>query len=196
MKSRQGQDDWVLEICGDNGFYVDIGADDGIQYSNTFELEQKSWEGICVEPRRVPFEKLVKARSCICENVCISNICGKVDFVEINDPDKMCLSGMKSHLPGGSKRRKLFDHTVYKIDAITLVELLNKHSIKQVDYISIDVEGAEWMILKEFPFRKFGIKAITIENNGKIDQFRRLLVPQGYVLEKVVAGDGFWKIGE
>lgn len=49
--SQVGQDRWVINYFGENykGFFIDIGAYDGISISNTYALEKLGWKGICVD---------------------------------------------------------------------------------------------------------------------------------------------------
>jgi len=56
--SQAGQDKWVLEKVGPKGFFVDVGAYDGIESSNTYALELAGWDGICIEPNDEAFTKL------------------------------------------------------------------------------------------------------------------------------------------
>ena len=68
--SQYGQDVYLINsIFPDriNGYFVDVGAYDGITLSNTFILEKHlGWSGICIEPNPEAFEKLRANRSCIC----------------------------------------------------------------------------------------------------------------------------------
>jgi hypothetical protein len=48
----------------DKGFYVEIGANDGVTFSNTKTLEDLGWDGICVECNPQAFEKLDENRTC------------------------------------------------------------------------------------------------------------------------------------
>jgi hypothetical protein len=71
FKSQIGQDHYYYEHFykpGMKGTFLDIGASDGISMSNTHMFEKElGWDGICIEPSRLAFEKLVKNRSCICD---------------------------------------------------------------------------------------------------------------------------------
>lgn len=71
--SQAGQDKWVLEKVGNKGFFVDVGAYDGIESSNTYALELAGWNGICFEPNKDAFEKLNKNRRCITSDLFISH---------------------------------------------------------------------------------------------------------------------------
>ncbi len=83
--SQHGQDKYLVEEVfnyKENGFFLEIGAHDGISFSNTYCLEKDfHWRGICVEPIPELFEKLKNNRQCICENVCIDVVRGKKNFL-------------------------------------------------------------------------------------------------------------------
>ena len=82
--SQAGQDKWVVEKTNskNNGYFLDIGAYDGINYSNTLYFEKYlGWNGICIEPDLKTYGYLIKNRSCICENIAVNNFKGKVPFI-------------------------------------------------------------------------------------------------------------------
>jgi len=78
--SQLGQDVEVVQFYNDkeNGFFIEIGASDGIELSNTYLLETKyNWKGICCEPIPSRFEKLVVNRpNSICMNEAVYNQSG------------------------------------------------------------------------------------------------------------------------
>jgi len=63
--SQLGQDLQVLSFYNNkkSGFYIEIGASDGIYLSNTYLLEQNNWNGICVEPIPKNFNLLKKKQT-------------------------------------------------------------------------------------------------------------------------------------
>lgn len=71
--SQAGQDEYVLNRFGNKGVFVDVGAHDGIESSNTYALEKAGWEGICIEPNRESFAKLNENRRSINLNVGVSD---------------------------------------------------------------------------------------------------------------------------
>ena len=81
--SQIGQDKWVLEKkrFKKRGYFIDIGAADGLYLSNTYILEKKfGWKGICVEPAN-KIKALRKNRRCIIETSCLSDKTGQeVEF--------------------------------------------------------------------------------------------------------------------
>lgn len=56
-----------------NGFFVDVGALDGIHLSNTYKFEQDGWNGICIEPHKQYFGLICKNRKSINYNVACGN---------------------------------------------------------------------------------------------------------------------------
>ena len=82
--SQAGQDRWIDENTRGktDGYFVDIGAFDGIEYSNTYFLEQhRNWCGICIEADITNFDKLKNNRRCTCENIAVYSCTSMVNFV-------------------------------------------------------------------------------------------------------------------
>ena len=210
--SKEGQDRWVMEMLKTkkNGYFVDVGASNGISNNNTYVFEKElGWEGICVEPSPVlrSFQTLVQTRSCICENVCIFDRDGEVDFIARGR--KIEVSGINyenanknilAHVKGG--------HPTIKVPCITLMQLLEKNNAPHIiDYLSLDTEGSEWDILKDFDFSEYTFLTITVENNyhgnddekkekGARDNVRKLLKDNGYIWQKELWFGEDWFIHE
>jgi len=179
--SQIGQDAWVESVLGPkkNGYFVELGACDGIYYSNTLYFEKRyNWAGLCIEPNDVYFEKLVQTRNCSVSNELVSSEEGHVvDFL-------MCesTSGISDTAGPFTKSDK-----VVKKRTTTLGALLDKYKAPSViDYLSLDVEGHEYEILSTFPYEKYKFRTLTVEHNaphvGPVEQnrIRALLESKGY----------------
>lgn len=143
--SQSGQDKWVIETLNKkDGFFVDVGAYDGIQTSNTFALELMGWNGICIEANPDVFMQLEKNRKCTVIDQAVTNCAGLVLF-----------SGDRINLNSGAK---VWGNTLDKM-------LKTWEAPKVIDYLSIDIEGHEYTSLKDFPFDQYKFKLITIEHN-------------------------------
>lgn len=201
--SRERQDRWVAETLKfkKDGYFVDIGAANGITNSNSYALEKYlNWNGICVEPNHQAraFPSLKQNRQCICTDECIFSENGEIDFVARGR--KFERSG--AYFNGATQEiRTLVNsgkHGTTKCKTITLLELLSQYNAPTViDYLSIDTEGAEWEILKNFDFSRYTFLTITVENNcadpnsdvyknerQKRDDIRALLAKHNYKLVK------------
>jgi hypothetical protein len=92
-----------------------------------------------------------------------------------------------------ANRKKEPDAPVDERYTAPLIEVLQKFNVPStIDYLSLDVEGAEYLIMKDFPFDKYFIKVMTVERPGK--DLRKLLESQGYVFLKDLAwwGETLW----
>ena len=164
--SQLHQDMQALEYleCKKDGFYVDIGANDGKQISNTFVMDTVfNWRGLCIEP----FPANMEQRSCPVLRTVVSNVTGdKVQFEhEGGEDSRDVLGGMKDTIDPDDRHDA--ESTVYNFTTVTMTTLLDKHHAPAVlDFVSIDVEGAEFLVLQGFDFKKYCIQFMTIEHNG------------------------------
>ena len=96
--SQHRQDEVLEKVVFKNketGIFLDIGANDGITYSNTFFFEKyREWNGLCVEPLLSAFDKLKMNRKCLVENCAVGNT-NRIDILmEISGYSEM-LFGLK-----------------------------------------------------------------------------------------------------
>lgn len=187
--SQYGQDKMALEILEykKSGFYVDIGANDGISFSNTKSMEDLGWGGICVEPDYDVFRKLNNNRKSININAAVSDRTGTAKFTKIVGGTQM-LSGLSEqysteHLDRIRKETAENGDKVEEIDinVITFDELMkNSPNIQVIDFLSIDTEGSELLILKSIDFRKWDISVLSVEDNYCDNEVRNYMKMQGY----------------
>jgi len=197
--STHGQDRWIIERVFPekrHGWFVDSGAGpDGIKGSNTYALEsQFGWTGLLVEAIEQQSALIRKNRSATVEQCCLNDTRGEVEFVIHEWPG---LSSMPQHLSEPDLVDARFDREQFRkvrIPAAPLWELLRHHNAPHViEYLSLDIEGAEWIALKDFPFGEFRFLAMTIERNSKdYDKLRAKLRREGYRLVGVRGPDDFY----
>ncbi|GHU20657.1 hypothetical protein FACS1894163_13700 [Spirochaetia bacterium] len=173
-----------------NGFFLDIGANDGKTGSNTYALEQLGWTGACVEPLPDIFLELKQNRTCDCYNVAISDNSG--EEVEFLRAPAHTLSGLASQMSEAHKNRILYGDGGGRIDSIKVKtlsfdDLMNQYPPMQcthIDFMSIDTEGSELSILKTIDFTKYRFGLITVEDNkefpGSGEQLKKFMEQNGY----------------
>ena len=198
--SQIGQDKYLEEeiFRGQrNGFFVEIGAVDGLHFSNTLFFERhRDWFGICIEPNPIEYRKLLSSgRNCIMENVAISSREGTRPFLSIDGWGKG-LSGLldkydQRHIERIERETKDKNSKLEIINVNTspLSQILSKHKISFVDYCSIDCEGSEMEIIESIDFSKVHIKCMTIENNYGLEKETRYLKDKGYIHHKKIRWD-------
>lgn len=169
--SQLNQDLWVVDVLSGkrNGVFVDVGAFDGIQLSNTYLLEKEyDWTGICIEANTSTFNKLKTNRKCPCVNELLSDVSDKsVSFQYLGEYSFSGQNIFKYDIESIRASNTISDTQVCTMKTSTLNDVLDKNNIpKVIDYLSIDVEGMEFDILKTFDFKKYHINVITVEHNA------------------------------
>jgi FkbM family methyltransferase len=167
-----------------DGFYIDIGANDGITGSNTYALEQAGWKGVCIEPQPDIFKKLKHFRKCDCYNAAVASVHGEnMEFLKVNN-DFNALSGFDGFITDEHKK------TIHEsgssverlsVNTVTFDEIMGKYpGVTTIDFMSLDVEGYEMNILNSIDFSKYSFRFITVEENGKEKEISALMTKNGY----------------
>lgn len=190
--SQLGADKWIAEKIFPGvttGFFVDAGADDGMTLSNTLALAKLGWKGILVEPAHA-FDALKKNRP---ESICLNEVLMSRSGMSAPFINK----GMGSNIHGFG----VLSGPIIERKAKSLGELLFENKAPNfIEYLSLDTEGSEYEILREFPFETYRFGAMTIEHNeynGPVYRtnrlaMQRLLVGHGYVLVATVNQDDWY----
>ena len=199
-KSELRQDLFVLNELKfkKKGFFVEFGAGNGVDYSNTYLLENKfNWDGILSEPARI-FNKQIKKRKCHTNTDAV-----------YSKNDIQLTFNENTHSPTLSTINKftnsddhflvrLFNSKKYQVNTISLNNLLKKYKApKIIDYLSIDTEGSEYEILNAFDFSKYQFRVITCEHNytSNRKKIQKLLKRKGYVRKfEDISGNDDWYI--
>ena len=158
-----------------SGFYVELGANDGVNQSNTLFFERyKDWRGVLIEPHLQTFERLVKNRSN--RNFFKHAACVGTEFdgssVELAFSHLMTttlgietdLADQEMHAQDGAK---FWHGQVYNFfaPAQTLTAILDEANAPRfIDFLSLDVEGAELEVLKGIDHKRYRIGLICIES--------------------------------
>ena len=170
--SQVGQDATLLSIFANktDGFFVDLASNDAQHLSNTLALENHlGWQGLCIEPNPV-YHPAYNQRSC----TLVDAVAGRTD----NEQISFVLDGPLGGISG-------FDKTLAKNDKGTMFQTVSLESIFDkmnvppvINYMSLDVEGAELHVMSTFPFHKYRFDVITVERPKKL---RILLEKHDYV---------------
>lgn len=187
-RSQLRQDLFVIsevehKIKNRGGYFVEFGATNGIDLSNTYLLETEfSWTGILAEPARL-WEKQLKANR---PNASIETLCVWKDSnssLIFNETDEPELSTIDIFSDADGHRKTRLAGKKYEVQTISLNDLLIKHGApKYIDYLSIDTEGSEYEILQAFNFNEYSFRIITVEHNytPEREKIFALLTGHGY----------------
>lgn len=186
------------ELLGDkrDGFYLDVGSNDGRTASNTWHLERSlNWRGILVEPVLHLYFESRKVRSA--DNVFVNAACVDPNYSEPSlkmiyaglmtvSPDQSSFDA-KNHAAAGSKFISAHEttETIY-VPAMTLNAILDNSSApNEIDFMSIDVEGAEMPVLKGLNLEVWKPRVICIESTEDSEAHGHL-EDHGYQLHSVI----------
>jgi FkbM family methyltransferase len=168
--SAQYQDRYVVKLFNFKpGFYVDIGAFDGISNNNTLLLDKfYNWKGICIEPNPISYKKLLRYRKkSINYNIAISNY--KKKLQKFSNLDQLSRLSKKGNV---------------LVKNFSLKNILKK---KKIDFLKIDVEGHELNVIRSIDFRKTTIKSILIERPTR--KINSILKKNNFFLNKIFLFD-------
>jgi FkbM family methyltransferase len=177
--SQFGQDIHVLGEIYNNkttGYFVEIGAYNGVESSNTYILENIGWNGICVECNPRYFSELVKVR----KSKNYSYAVYSVDDQQMEFYD----SGGYAGLVVTNKHAHIVNDPIIKVTTKKLASILDEASAPNfIEYLSLDTEGSEFDILASHDFEKYKFGYICVEHNRvepNRSNIRKLLESKGY----------------
>jgi len=159
-----------------SGIYIELGAFDGIFQSNTKWLEDDyGWTGILIEPSPNKYKECLNNR----KNNIIHN-CACVSFDYTNERIKGDFIGTPMCSVGGKRKNRA---STQEVKAFTLQKLIDDSKYKEIDFLSLDVEGYELEVLKGINFFSQKIKFFLIEIYDKDkDSIFNFMQKNNYVL--------------
>jgi len=200
-----GIDSLIINIFKNtnDGFYVDIGCGHPIKNNNTYLLNKKDWKGINIDldEQNINLFNIYRKKD---ENI---NIAVSDDNKEVDLYFYHSKSAINTISKEAANYQKAKVSSIKKIRSKSLNEILANSKFKdiQIDFLSIDVEGSELLVLKNFDFKKYSPKVIVVEyldlslpkleiKNLKINNFinsklYNLLTTNNYTLANILHSD-------
>lgn len=144
-----------------SGFFVEFGAMDGVRASNTLLLEREfGWQGILSEPNPRYNDKIPANRQAVLDRRCVSDRSG--DMVQFQTASIGGYPGMVGHIYHEARSRG----DIIEVETVSLNDLLTQHQAPHmIDYISVDTDGSEPLIMQAFDFSQHQVQIWSIEHN-------------------------------
>lgn len=197
--SQHGEEFYLWDKLGykSAGTYVEIGAYDGVNLSNSFFFEQIGWKGVLVEahPELVEKCRISRPKSKVVhaaigalndKTVLFSIVKGKgLDVLSF-------VSAPKSHLQRIELEGGMVEQV--KVPMRTLNSIFHENDINEIDFLSIDVEGSELDVLAGLDLKMYQPRIILVEDNsgGKDLSVHKLLNKFNYILDLRVGCNSFY----
>ena len=162
--SQVNQDTVIHTMFPSRGYFIDLAANDWQHLSNTYSLERYSgWDGLCIEPNSLYWEGYLKRR-CTMAAAVISNSKDELIHFSLGNG---AFGGIVA--PGADNSKvDVRNAGVKQFYTVNTYETFKKFSVPAtIQYISLDVEGAEESIIESFPFDTYTVLAFTIERPSK-----------------------------
>jgi FkbM family methyltransferase len=196
--SQHGEDYLLDQVFQkDHGYFVDIGAFDGKYISNSYFFEQLGWKGVCVEPNPDNYARCVQNRpnTINIHAACTREYVKEVEFyvepiglysrLSVDDEQKV----------KGKYTGKNLDFSGLKkivVEGLPLTQILqNASAPKFIDWVSIDVEGAELGVLQGLDFNQYSVGIFIIEATPEEDErtINPFMKERGYQFARRILGN-------
>lgn len=168
--SEYGEDKALLDRVGelpDNGFYLDIGCAKPRENSNTAMLRDAGWRGMVIDANPLFKPEWEGTPNVIFETAVLSSV-AEVPFHFCQE--NSWISRIQEGAP--------------LVEAQLLNNILHRNDITQIDFVSVDIEGAEFDVMKDFRWDLYRPKFVIAEYNtlglGEDYRLMHLLVGLGY----------------
>lgn len=160
---------------GGTGYFVEVGAYDPIFQSQTYHLELAGWDGLLIEPvpdlaENLDRSRRAKVRQCACVAPADA-VHGWVGLLERRGNSTVHFDP-----------RKVRNETVIEVPAATLDTVLDEAGVEQVDFLSVDVEGAEPDVLRGLTLSRYKPRLVLVDDTERFGETFRILRDGGYRL--------------
>jgi len=197
--SQAGQDRWLEENVfrgKRNGVFAEVGAFDGISGSNTWFFETfRAWRGLLIEPSPHWAATCRSHRDVPCIQAAAGGEVRSARFLEVERGYTQMGGLVESYDEGLMARVKQdprYEGREIEVAVRPLGDMLIEHGMTQIDYLSLDVEGAETEVLHAFPFDRIAVTAWSVENHGDKPEIAAIMECAGYTRARRIGEDDIW----
>ena len=166
------------------GTYIDIGSGHPIAGSVSFWFYERGWQGLVVEPQAplATLHRRLRPRDTLVQAV-VGREGGDVDFFVVDRLHALSTT-VKQHAQAAERHGA--GHQSMRVPSLPLAELCEAHGLGSVDFLKIDVEGAERDVIEGADWRRFRPAVVLVEAISPVSgepawqDWEPLLLAQGY----------------
>lgn len=187
-----------------NGFFIEVGANDGYAQSNTYYLEKKlGWRGVLVEaiPELYQRCRKLRRRSYVFHCALVADAAAQptvtmhfANLMSVVDGAFRTPEAQQEHIRSGLRIQCLPEDSSYSIEvpARTLTSILDEVHPPPIDFFSLDVEGYELPVLQGLDLQRYRPKYILVEARF-FDEVNAHLQPYYELIEQMSHHDYFYR---
>lgn len=184
------QDEIIVDLLGKDGYFIDLAANDAKDLTNTLALERDhGWNGLCIEPNPGYWYGLSHRKCTV-----VAALVGGTTPARVQVKFRGVYGGIVGKLDDKMANRKQEpDAPLDDRYTVPMRHVLQEFGVpRTIDYMSLDVEGSELDVMKDFPFDEYTIRIMTIERPS--NDLKTLLESNGYIKLKRLAwwGETLW----
>lgn len=171
---------------------VEVGALDGITYSNTLMFENEfGLRCLLIEPDPISFRKLEKNRTkSVCVECAITTTSGEELFLGGGN----AVGGIKNTISESHNDRfKELLTNQFKVKTNPLSKITKELGIQNIYLLSIDCEGGDLEVIKSIDFDSVDIEIIIIETGENEESISQILISKGFILDRKLFGNQIWR---
>lgn len=162
-------------FAGTTGYFVEVGAYDPVYQSQTYHLELGGWDGLLIEPlpdlaHNLRQSRRAQVRQCAC--VAPQQAAG----------GSIALLERRGNSTVRFDPAKVTDELIITVPATTLNAVLEDAGVESVDFLSVDVEGAEPDVLRGLDFSRYRPRLVLVDDLTRFGESMRVLKSGGYRL--------------
>ena len=175
FQAQHGEDMilWNFFERKESGFFIEIGAFDGVQSSNTYAFEKLGWKGILIEADPDKYKECIINRpesKVVHAAVGGPDAKGTITFHQVVSSEKW--GGTLSFLQADERQIERCNRLGTTINEIEVPyhsfnDIFNGSDLPPIDFITIDVEGGELDVLKGLDINNYRLRVIVVENNNR-----------------------------
>ena len=190
MPSQYGEDEFILNhFAGRKGRFLDVGAYDGLTYSNTRCLMEQGWSGVCVEPNPLIAPYLEKHTEQF-------SLVARMQVAIVPDDfcaaERMwvCQDALSTFVPEQCERMKRnnpgVEFTKQPVRCLRWSQFLAINP-EPYDFINIDVEGLNWEVLRDGPMAE--MVCVEMDPSGRVEKMKQHFSLFGLSNQKEIGGN-------
>jgi FkbM family methyltransferase len=171
------------------GTFLDVGAANGVTFSNVYQLLLDGWSGISVEPETQTFRELIHHYKQFDDRseLVIAVIDTQERFVTFYENGQLSTTSPE-HMARWDEHTRKNNATWRPIThrTITLSSLLSHYKDRNIDFISVDIEGQNIDVVCSTDWRLApSCKLLCIEHDQNWDPIVKSLEPYGYSVYEI-----------